>query len=398
MKILHIIDTTSERYGGPAKVCLEMCSALASRGHDVSIFTTNRDFPAGKMGVPIGVPVEKDGVLIWNFTVEFPAYMVSLGMTTALKRTVRQYDLVHIHGVYRFPQAVAAYYARKYDVPYIIRPHGSLDPFLFHNAKNRYLKRIYERLVCRRDWDNAAAMHYTSDDERRLVEPLRINAQSVVVPNGMNLRDYDFLPERGGFRSKFGLGEKKLVLHFGRINFKKGLDILAKAFGRVAAKRDDVVLVIAGPDNDGFKPRVQDWLRQEGVEHKVIFTGMLEGKQKLELLKDADVFVLPSYSENFGMAVVEAMAVGLPVVISDKVNIFEGVRQAGAGIVTSLDSEEVAVSIEKLLDSEGLRDEMGIRGAAFVRETYGWDAVLPRILDMYANAVESKAVKVNPFI
>lgn len=395
MRILHIVETISEKYGGPAKVCAEMCHALVESGHTVSIYTTNLDYPSGVLNVPIGVACNTDGYSITYFPTVNASYKLSLGMLQSIKRTIQDFDVVHIHGVYRFPQAVAAYYARKYSIPYIIRPHGSLDPFLFNNSKNRLVKRIYEWLVCQRDWDNASAIHFTSHDEMQLVEPLHIKAPGFVVPNGLDLTNFYDLPKRGEFRAKYGLGNKILVLHFGRLNFKKGLDILVKAFGKFARQREDAVLVMAGPDNDNFGNKVKAWCREEGIESKVLFTGMLKGKLKLEVLRDADIFSLPSYSENFGMAVVEAMAAGLPVVISDKVNIYNCVQQARAGIVTSLDYEEVAKAFEVLWGSERLRMEMGKAGAAFVQQTYSWEAVLPSIMEMYTSAVLGKEKQVS---
>ncbi|MQY59458.1 MAG: glycosyltransferase, partial [Clostridia bacterium] len=182
---------------------------------------------------------------------------------------------------------------------------------------------------------------------------------------------------------------KKIILFLSRINFKKGLDILARAFGEVARKRDDVYLVLAGPDNEGYGAKVRAWLQEEGALGRSIFTGMLLGEEKLAALRDSDIFVLPSYTENFGIAVVEAMACGLPVIISNKVNIWGEVSEVGAGIITDCDSHQVAETIARLLDDRNLREEMGERGKKLVEEKYTWPEVAKEMIEVYEQILDS---------
>ena len=382
MRILHVIPTLALSYGGPSIVCRDMCRALAERGEDITVYTTNRDYPDGELDVPVNEPVMQDGYTIWYFPVQFPLYMVSLDMHKALRYYAKDFDLIHIHGIYRFPQASAAYYGRKYDIPYIITPHGSLDPFLFYKRKRRLMKRAYENLVEFRNLNNAAAIHFTTEEEMLLTSPLGLEAEGVVIPNGLDLDAYQSLPEYGKFREKYELGDKKIILHLGRINFKKGLDILVKAFAQLCSNNENICLVLAGPDNEGYGRQVKRWLTEKNVMDKAVFTGMLSGVDKLSALKDADIFALPSYSENFGMAVVEAMACGLPVVISDKVNIWREVQRAGAGLVTACNSDEFAKAILTLFDDDSRR-RMGEAGKVFVSENYDWKIVVNDLLRVY---------------
>ena len=173
------------------------------------------------------------------------------------------------------------------------------------------------------------------------------------------------MPEPGSFRRRHPeIGDKHIILFFGRVNFKKGLDILAKAFGAVARQRQDVHLVIAGPDNEGWGARVRTWLGEEGVLGRTTFTGMLLGPDKLAVLRDASMFVLPSYTENFGLAVIEAMAAGLPIIISDKVNIWREVESAGAGKVVPCEAGKFTKAILDLLDKPEMARQMGQKGAS----------------------------------
>ena len=389
MKILHILQTVSPRFGGPVKVALEMCQRLAEQAADITIFTTNRDYPSGLLDVPISQPVDRNGYRLFHFPVEFGPMMVSSQMALALSRKAANFDLMHIHGLYRFPQAAASWYARKYRIPYIIQPHGSLDPFLYYKRERRTLKRIYERLVEFRNLNNAAAIHFITTEEMRLAAFLNLKTDYIVIPVGIDVRSYKNLPERGAFRQKYDLRGKKIILHLGRITPKKGLDILASAFSRVARDRDDVVLILAGPDNEGFRHEVEKWLREGGVREKAIFTDMIEGQAKLELLRDADVFALPSYTENFGIAVVEAMACGLPVVISDKVNICQDIQMGRAGIITPCDSEAVALALNRLLENPFEAQRLGMAGKALVEEKFDWDRIIPNIMDAYRSVARN---------
>ena len=185
---------------------------------------------------------------------------------------------------------------------------------------------------------------------------------------------------------------KKVILFFGRLNFKKGLDILARAFGRLARRRDDVVLVVAGPDTEGYGAKVRGWLEDEGVLDRTLFTGMLTGARKSAALSGATLFVLPSYSENFGIAVVEAMAAGQPVVISRHVNICREVADAEAGLVVNTDADEVANAMETLLDDPALAERMGLNGKRLVRDCFTWDSAGPRLMDLYRRVASHRPV------
>ena len=173
---------------------------------------------------------------------------------------------------------------------------------------------------------------------------------------------------------------KKVVLFLSRINFKKGLDILAPAFGRVLRCRSDAHLVLAGPDTDGYEARVRRWLAQEGALQNVTFTGLVEKDRKMSLLKRANLFVLPSYTENFGISVVEAMAAGLPVLVSNRVNIWREIHNAGAGIVVNPDVTEVAEAVLRLLENPSLAKEMGAQGRRVARERFSWESVGERLV------------------
>jgi glycosyltransferase involved in cell wall biosynthesis len=360
-----------------------MCLALARRGHHVALVATD-DYPAGADGLAPNVDVRL-------FPVHWPRrYFASLPMIPALRHMVPRFDVVHIHSLYLFHSLVAARTCSAAGVPYIMRPHGTLDPYL--RRKSRFKKDLYDRLLQRRELDRAAAVHYTSEDERDLATPLGIRARPMVVPLGIDLNEFDHMPPAGAFRRAHPeLRDKRLVLFLGRITPKKGLDLLAAAFGEVQRVDPNAHLVIAGPDDEGYGGHVRRFLADAGVTSATTILPMTTGTAKLELLRDADVWVLPSYTENFGVAVVEAMAASLPVVISNRVNIWSRVDAAGAGLVTGCDAHQVAASVCRVLGDAHLASRLRSEGHALAYEAFGWDGVAVQLERAYYDVLDRPA-------
>ena len=387
MRILQVMSVLAPRYGGPSVAGPDLSKELVRQGHEVSIYATDVDGP-GHLDVPLDRPVVEDGVEIHYFRGwAWPGnYMVSPTLWRALGETVGHFDVAHIWSVYSFSTAAAAYWCRKRGVPYLVFPHGSLDPFL--RRRNRPRKWLCTKLLAERDYRRAAAVLFNSAEEMRLasdwsgLKTLRdgtvAKPKRFVVYVGIDKKWLQKPDAAAGerFRRKFStLIGRRLVVYFGRINFKKGLDILASAFAKVARNREDLHLVLAGPSDCGYDAKVRQWLAEGGVLEKTTFTGMLEGEDRYALMQQAEVFALPSYSENFGQAVAEAMASGVPVVISDRVNIWPEVLQACAGLVAPCEAEATAKALGRLLDDPVAARHMGINGRRWVAEHLPWKVI-----------------------
>lgn len=371
IRILHVIASLSERTGGPAKAAFDMARAVAKRDHRVAIYTTDRAVePDGT--IRLNEPVERDGVEIRVFREHFPrTFATSLPLMRALASAIPQADVVHLHSLYLFHVWAAARLCRRHGVPYLLRPHGTLDPYLWQ--RHRWRKRALELLFQDRVIRGAAALHYTAEEEMALATPYVHGAKGVVIPNGLDLADYPEVPP-GRLRAHYPeIGDRRIVLFLGRLNFKKGLDLLVPAFARALQRHPDLHLVIAGPD-DGMRGRTERWVDDAGIRARTTFTGMLKHTPKLEALRDSLLFVLPSYSENFGIAVVEAMACGVPVAITDKVNIWREVAAARAGVVGPATIDSVADQISQIA-AEPDPAAMGRRGRALVQAKYSWDKI-----------------------
>ncbi len=388
MRTLHVIQGISRRLGGPQTVLFDLAAAQLSAGFQVEVATTNIEVPTGVLEVPTDRPVDVEGIRFHYFPTEFRPLLFSRQLRSYIDRTIAAFDIVHIHGLYRFPVTYTAYRARHAGVPFVIQPHGALDPHLYaQSSRSLFLKRLYERLFDFPNLNAASAIHYTAEEERDRAAPLKLRAPSFVVPNAVDWERYRTLPPRGALRNRWGLADAPLVLFLGRLHFKKGLDLLIPAFDTLRQNVPDVQLVIAGPENDDYGLKVRAWVRERGLDRAVHFVGPLSGPDVVQAYVDADVFVLPSYTENFGMTVAEAMACALPVVISDQVNIHAEVARAGAGVVTRCDAGEIAEALRALLGDAERRHAMGHAGRHLVQERYTWPTVVAALTREYEAAI-----------
>jgi glycosyltransferase involved in cell wall biosynthesis len=383
MRVLQVIPGLSTRTGGPPVAVVESSLALKRCGVETVIFATDmaqaassrargrierRDLPEGAEALDLRL-----------FPARWPYRLVfSPELYRAVADHARAFDVVHIHSLFLFPQFAAYRGARKGGVPYVVSPRGSLDPYL--RQRSRPVKAIADALWQRGMLDGASALHLTSDEEARLVRDVARRVPRAVIPNGIRWSDYQDLPRAGEFRA--GGDDAPVVLYLGRLSHKKGLDVLIRAFAIARRAIPDARLVIAGPDDEALQPALEAIAAHEGVAAHVMFTGMLRGREKLAALAAARVWALPSHSENFGIAVLEAMAAGLPVIVSPGVNIAPEIAAAAAGVVCEQTAEAFGAEIAALLRDDARRTVLGEQGRAFARQ-YDWDAVAPRLAAMY---------------
>jgi glycosyltransferase involved in cell wall biosynthesis len=379
MKVLHVISSLARELGGPSQACVGMAESVAALGHDVRICTSKYDGPGREVDAPSGQPVHRNGVTYYYYHMPRPHVRgFSPGMIRALPRLIADVDVVHLHSLYLAHTWATGACARRLGIPYIVRPHGTLDPYIWR--RRRVPKWIMERLFQERVNRHAAAFHFTTQEEMELAQPYVSGRPGFVAPIGVDVARFAALPPRGGLRSRHvALGDRPIVIFYGRLNFKKGLDILIPAFADAVRRGQDLALVIAGPDH-GMEAKAREWVAQQGIGDRTVFTGMLDGEAALSALADADLFVLPSYSENFGISVVEAMACGLPVLISDRVNIWREVQADGGGLVAPPEVTPFADRIAALMADPQRRRQMGERARASVAARFTWRA-WPRSTD-----------------
>lgn len=324
------------------------------------------------------------------FPAHFDSILFSFRMLIWFIFYIPCFDVVHIHGLYRFPASFSALISRLYKKPYLIRPHGSLDPYIHDRSTLNLLplKRIYEKLLDFPNISNASLIHFTSLDESSLCKEYNFPTAEIVVPNGLDWNRYSQLPAKGWLRKKLGLNEQPIVLFLGRLHFKKGFDVLMPAFSHVLQQFPDAQLVIAGPDNYGYAKQIKSWILEYNLDQNVHLVGMLDGEQVLNAYVDSDVFVLPSYTENFGVAVIEAMACSIPVVVSDRVNIHNIVSSYDAGLVTTLSPKKFSESIISILSNTQIAKYFGRNGRNLVYKEYTWERIVDGLTTSYQDIIK----------
>lgn len=389
MRILHVISGLDPQNGGPTTVLAGLAPAQVAAGMDVTVLATWK--------IPDGLPVAErlrgKGVNVIHVgpaTGKLSSHPMLWGHAVAC---VAEADVVHVHGLFEDAQHFAAKAARRIGKPYLFTPHGMLSPW--NLARNRLAKRFYMFWRLRRDLCRAAAIHFTSDAERELVAPMRLPGKPIVERLGLDLSEFADLPAKGAFRARFPqLADKPIVLFLGRIDYKKGLDVLIPAFA--AARLGEAMLVIAGPNRDGYEPAVRDMIAQHGLTDRTLFTGMLHGRQRLEAYVDADLFALTSHQENFGITVVEAMASGCPVLVSDQVNIHAQVTQAQGGEVIPVDVPATTAAVERWLADEAKRRAAGNAARVYALSQYDWRTIAEDWKNLYASLITPVARATRP--
>jgi glycosyltransferase involved in cell wall biosynthesis len=384
MRILHVVPSyyPAVRYGGPIRSVHGLARALAGRGHDVHVYTTNVDGPSNA-DVPLGAPVNLNGVSVWYFpTATGRRLFRSPDMDRALGVNIVSFDIVHTHSVFLWPTTAAARAARTHRVPYVLAPRGMLVADLIRR-KSWLAKRAWMAAFERRNVTGAAAVHVTSELEARDIEHLGLCCQRIIiVANGTEVPE----PKACAHDDVAGVdGERRTILFLGRVNWKKGLDRLIPAMVHLP----DAELVIAGDDHEGYRITMEALAGEFGVASRVRFLGSVHGPEKRILLKSAQVLALPSYSENFGNVVLEAMAIGCPVVITPEVGLAGVVRESGAGLVIPGDPQSLAGALQSILRDRTAAQAMGNLGRKVVAECFTWEIIAEKMEQAYQKITAS---------
>jgi len=381
VRVLHVVGCypPATEWGGLPAAVASFARALPLAGVECEVFTTTG---RGSRTLPRIEPATRDvnGTRVTYFRAPdvFRSF-VAPGLLPALARRVREFDLVHVHMLWAFPGIAAARAAEWAGVPYAVSPHGALDPWSltqWPRMKSAFLFFAEDRTLRR-----ASFVHFTASAEQQVAPPSYRELPAEIVANVVDPEPFAAIG-LAGRRAK-----SKDVLILGRIHRMKGFDLLVPAMREVRRRVPGARVVVAGPDEGGYRAEVERLARELGVGDAVHFAGHLEAPARARALEDAAVLAMPSYRENFGLSAAEAMAAGLPVVVSDKVNICEEIASAGAGRVVPLDPAVLGAALaELLLDPHG-RLRMGEAGRALVRERYAPARVGAELRAAYERAI-----------
>lgn len=382
MKILQVSPAyyPAISIGGPIQSSLALARMLA-KNHEVTVLTTDLGLNAQQLqGIRFGTKLVSPfgGDLFYQRYFGNPNFTFSPGTWQWLRKNVREFDLVILHGVWNFPLIVSAMLCRRLGIPYVMYPHGTLYEETIH-LRSGLKKKVLLWLAARKCLESASRVIFTTaDEQRRVMNYLKYDLKYAIVPNIVNDLDLPAKPARGKLRDALGIGRETFaLLHLGRITEKKNIAISIRTLAELRKSAVDTVLIVAGGDEADQRAELEALSAQLDVSSYVFFTGLLDRRESMQALIDSDVFVLPSLSENFGVAVVEAMLAEVPVVISDRVGISNEMKSGVDGIVVPLSDgvNGLCNGINSLISDAGLRESIGKEGRNFARRNFSEDAV-----------------------
>ncbi len=382
LNVLQIVPSVSLVYGGPSQMALGLSKSLAAQGANVTILTTNANGDNGQnpLDVPLNQFLHQDGYQICYFNCSpFRRYKFSLDLLKWLAQNADRYDVAHIHALFSPVSSSSAAVARVRNLPYILRPLGTLDPADL--KKKKQLKRLYAGVLEAPNLKGAAAVHFTSDQEAKISQRFGAVTRDWVIPLGVELPAADSTD----IRTHYGLPtDRPLVLFMSRIDPKKGFDLLLPALEDLLAELPfHLVIAGANPQDPQYEAQIRQQIQASGLAAQTTWMGFVTGALKTQLLRAADLFVLPSYYENFGIAVAEAMLAGVPVVISDQVHIWPQIAQAEAGWICRCDRTDLVQQLRAALTQPDQRQQRGQNAHRYAREHYSWDAIAQQMLQAY---------------
>lgn len=384
MKILQVTNffKPSWESGGPARVCYEISKELVNRGHEVTVYTT--DGFKYRLDVVKNKPVIVDGIKVYyfrnlsnylsrNFVLPIPYYLPFIA-----RKEIKKFDVIHLHEYRTFLNIVVSYYARKYNVPYVLQAHGSLP----HLSQKQKLKNFFDIFFGFRILKDASKLMALTKTESDQYKKMGINKNKIsIIPNGINLKDYENLPEKEEFRKKYKIKKnEKIILYVGRLHKNKGLDLLVKSFSKLSKKLSNVRLVLVGPDG-GYKQEIENLIKILKIKDKVLFTGFVSNKDKLRAFVDAEVFVTACFS-GFPVTFLESCICGTPIITTNNGDKFDWIDDK-VGYVAEYNKNQLRDAILKVLMKKKLKKKFREEGKKLVREKFNWSKIIEQIEEIY---------------
>ena len=381
MKVLHVIPSLSAVHGGATSALISMEAALTAAGVVVETATTDDDGPGHHNGRRCGVPLREGGVVRWYFPRRTEFYKTSPAFMRWIAHNVARYDLVHIHALFSFTSMVAARAAKRARVPYVIEPLGTLNQYGLERRRP-WLKQVTLRLFEAPALKSAAAVRFTSHQEAHEARRLGLSLKEVVIPLGI-----DFPPLALNSCTRSVSSATLNVLYLSRLDPKKNLESLLDAMALLRESVPQARLVIAGDGPSLYVEELKARSARMGVGDIVRWAGHLEGKAKEAAFAEACIFVLPSYSENFGIAAAEALARGLPCVLGSGVAISEDVVRAGAGTAVDTDCGSIFRALRRIIEDAPALHAMSANAIQLARECYSMQAMGASLKQLYEDVL-----------
>jgi glycosyltransferase involved in cell wall biosynthesis len=375
LRVLQVIPSVSPRDGGPTRAIGMMERALSKAGVEVTTLTTDHDLDFHMGTRP---PAAENGAMRIYARKWIGPYKVAPGLVPRLMQAVKRHDVVHIHALFSFASTAAAWEAQRHSVPYVVRPLGTLSSYGL-DARRRGLKRLSMALIEGPLLRRAAAVHFTSRSEFEDAAVLGLQMRSVVIPLGVEAENG---PPAAPMAHE-ALAGRRVILFLSRLDLKKNLEALIDAVASSPMLRSSCSLVVAGAGEPGYVAKLRARAAAAGLSDHTVWLGHVEGARKQAALAAADVFVLPSFSENFGIAAIEALLAGVPCVLGIGVAVAREIDEAGAGFAVPPDAGAVAQALERILGADDLRSTMARRALQFAGREYSVQSMAKRLIALY---------------
>ena len=361
MKILHYVPVyaPSWQFGGPVLSVSQLCEGLVFLGHKVEVFTSNAGLENNPEIIP-NLPTVRHGVTVTYFSnVVGVGGISSLGMEEAVKERVKEFDLVHITGIWQQTSYAACQAAKAFNIPYIVSLRGALCPYSW--SQKTFKKALYYLWRERENVNNATAIHYTAQQEFEECRWLKLPGKPIIIPNGLDTNFWQ--PDHSGakqWREKQGFKDNEfLLLNIGRLHHKKGLDLLPLVLDKI---RDfEWKMIFVGGDDDGTKDKLIREFKVLNLLNRIHFLPKCEPQELCAIYSACNLFVLPSRHENFGNVVIESLACGCPVMISNKVGIHREIQEAKMGWTLERNTIDWADKLRELLLSSSFSQEIALK-------------------------------------
>ncbi|ANV87367.1 glycosyltransferase [Picosynechococcus sp. PCC 7117] len=391
MRILHVIASISKVKGGTSQAVLEMVRALQSSGVTAEIATIN-DSGRNLLDVPLAQKVLYCQVPIYFFPRFSPPlraireFAISPPFITWLSQNLHRYDLVHVHALFSLPCTLTMALAQFRDIPYVVSLHGLLCQWSLQQSALK--KQIYLHLIERWNLNGSSGLHLNSYLEQSEISKLGLAAPSFILPHGLQISS-KYPDAHQKLRYWLNLpSDEPIILFLSRLHPKKGIEILIQALAQLVDQR--FTFLIAGSGDPNYENEIYTCLQQSGIGDRTRMLGFIEGEKKDLLLQGADLFALTSYSENFGIAVLEALAAGLPCVVTPGVALSEVIKQQDLGMVPEMNEAAIANAIRTCLLQPEVTKEKGDRARQFIVENYTWDKIAANLVEIYDAIIQNQ--------
>ncbi|MBW4509731.1 MAG: glycosyltransferase [Scytonematopsis contorta HA4267-MV1] len=393
MKVLHVIPSIAPVRGGPSKAVLEMIKALRDKGIETELATTN-DNGLDLLDVPLKKRTEYQDIPVYFFPRFSPAlnpvceFAFSGQLTTWLWQQIHNYDLLHVHAIFSYPSTAAMAIARLKQIPYIVRPLGQLCEWSLQQKASK--KQIYLNLIESVNLNQSQALHLTSRQEQQEISRLGLEIPSFILPHGLSISP-KIEDARVRLRKQFNIpADEPIILFLSRLHPKKGLDYLIPALGKLTHHR--FTFIIAGSGSPDYEAEVKSLLASHGIQNRTHFAGFVKGEIKDLFLQGSDLFALTSYSENFGVSVLEALAAGLPVLVTPGVALAELVTEKNLGYVAEMNIEEITKTLKQVLENPDEAQHTAQHARQLISECYTWDRIASSLSDFYTKITGKKVL------